>query len=52
MFLRFFFFSFKFEIFSDKLRGYLNIVTNGGNGKTGQNGREGKKGDDLGYQVE
>ena len=39
------------EIFADTLRGYLNILTNGGNGNRGQNGRVGRAGVDQGYQV-
>ena len=45
------FFSSQVEIFADTIRGYLNILTNGGNGNQGQDGREGQKGADRGYQV-
>lgn len=34
------------EISADTAEGYIDIITNGGSGKTGQNGADGKKGAD------
>lgn len=34
------------EIFADKAEGYINVITNGGNGIMGQSGADGRKGAD------
>lgn len=39
------------EIFADTAEGYMNILSNGGNGKPGQDGANGRKGSDSLHKV-
>ena len=39
------------EIFADTAEGYINILTDGGNGMTGGNGEDGDGGPDDDHQV-
>lgn len=39
------------EIFADTAEGYINILTDGGNGMRGSDGEDGAKGPDDNHQV-
>ena len=48
---KYFIYSYKVEIFADTAEGYINILTDGGNGMTGGNGEDGDGGPDDDHQV-